>query len=405
LARIAEKQSYSNRYTTACLKAKQNPIPYKNQNNPTKNNPNLRLSPVETRTAAHYFYTSPINNNTMQLKTILRQLKSDIFRKDAQQGVTLTYAWMANQFGHFSLGFITAVGLYFIFNSVTADYTLYGALISGGFWFVYEAILFSRTLHKWKIHETSPFAVNYGFLFADLATDLVFFWTGSFLFYAAYHIHMPIVPIGTSVLVIVTLFAFVKWMSIRIHQQQAHLPFAMNLAQWKGSLSQQQVEEIVHFAREKEGPHHMLLFGPRKSAKNNLAVSIANELVSRKKRLYYVSINEFFRMLYENAESLSEYKGGDNLWNWRQCNALIIDHINPGDPVPNDLVNAELAYSYITNPEFGDTNRTVLVKQKVVWVVGDLDAGKRADKVKGEWMAMLERLGLEKEEVLVVEMP
>ena len=37
---------------------------------------------------------------------IINQLKLDLIGKDSHRGVTLTYSWLANQFGHFSLGFI-----------------------------------------------------------------------------------------------------------------------------------------------------------------------------------------------------------------------------------------------------------------------------------------------------------
>ena len=46
-------------------------------------------------------------------KNILLQLKADLIGKDSYRGVTLTYSWLANQFGHFSLGFIPATILFF----------------------------------------------------------------------------------------------------------------------------------------------------------------------------------------------------------------------------------------------------------------------------------------------------
>lgn len=336
---------------------------------------------------------------------ILKQLYSDIFRKDAQQGVTLTYAWLANQFGHFALGFITAVGIYFYHHPDESDYTFYGAFFSGVGWFVYEAFLFTRTLIKWKRKSTSPFAVNLKFLLFDVWTDLGFFWLGSFVFYMAHHAHIPWIQCVAVGLIVVMLIVFYLWYNTRIHQQEAHLPFALNLAQWRGALSQEQVAQIDRFARHDDGPQHLLLFGPRKSAKNNLAVAIANELVSRNKRLYYVSINEFFRMLYENAERLQEYRGGDGLWNWRQCDALVVDHINPGDPVPGDIVTPDMLYEHISNQAFGSKNINTLRSQKVVWVVGDIDDSSRADVVTKNWISALQKIGIYEDEILIIQMP
>jgi hypothetical protein len=41
-------------------------------------------------------------NNTFTAKMIFRQILNDLSGKDAYRGVTLTYTWMANQFGQLS---------------------------------------------------------------------------------------------------------------------------------------------------------------------------------------------------------------------------------------------------------------------------------------------------------------
>lgn len=42
---------------------------------------------------------------SISIKDIRNQLKADLIGKDSYRGVTLTYSWLANQFGHFSLGY------------------------------------------------------------------------------------------------------------------------------------------------------------------------------------------------------------------------------------------------------------------------------------------------------------
>ncbi len=49
----------------------------------------------------------------ISFKRILKQLKADLIGKDSYRGVTLTYAWLANQFGHISLGFIPTFLVYY----------------------------------------------------------------------------------------------------------------------------------------------------------------------------------------------------------------------------------------------------------------------------------------------------
>jgi hypothetical protein len=55
-------------------------------------------------------------NNKIPFKRILQQLKAALVAKDSYRDVPLTYAWLARQFGHISLGFITAFLVYYFFN-------------------------------------------------------------------------------------------------------------------------------------------------------------------------------------------------------------------------------------------------------------------------------------------------
>ncbi len=43
-------------------------------------------------------------NKTITGRDIRNQLKADLIGKDSYRGVTLTYTWLANQFGHISSG-------------------------------------------------------------------------------------------------------------------------------------------------------------------------------------------------------------------------------------------------------------------------------------------------------------
>ena len=74
------------------------------------------------------------NSNSISTKRILQQLKADLIGKDSHRGVTLTYAWLANQFGHISLGFIPSFLLHFFFNLAALKAVLYVSL----FWFLFE---------------------------------------------------------------------------------------------------------------------------------------------------------------------------------------------------------------------------------------------------------------------------
>lgn len=76
--------------------------------------------------------------NTITLKKILQQLKADLIGKDSYRGITLTYAWLANQFSHIALGFIPSFLLFFFFNFDAILASIYVSL----FWLGFEILNF-----------------------------------------------------------------------------------------------------------------------------------------------------------------------------------------------------------------------------------------------------------------------
>lgn len=83
-------------------------------------------------------------NKTITGRDIRNQLKSDLIGKDSYRGVTLTYTWLANQFGHISLGFIPTFILYIIlskyYNEESAS--ILAAVFISGAWFIFETFNF-----------------------------------------------------------------------------------------------------------------------------------------------------------------------------------------------------------------------------------------------------------------------
>ncbi|TXD54162.1 MULTISPECIES: hypothetical protein [unclassified Polaribacter] len=75
---------------------------------------------------------------TIPLNRILKQLKDDAIGKDSHRGITLTYAWLANQFGHISLGFIPAFLVFHCFNVDEIKSAIYVSV----FWLLFETYNF-----------------------------------------------------------------------------------------------------------------------------------------------------------------------------------------------------------------------------------------------------------------------
>lgn len=80
--------------------------------------------------------------NTITFKRIIEQLKADAIGKDSHRGITLTYAWLANQFGPIALGFIPSFLLFHFFKIDVLKAVIY---VSLG-WLMFEIYNFLRPL-------------------------------------------------------------------------------------------------------------------------------------------------------------------------------------------------------------------------------------------------------------------
>ena len=62
-------------------------------------------------------------------KQLIKQAVSDWFGKEVQTGYTVTYVWMANQFGHFTLGFLFTFIIVWIVKIFNPDISPIGSLL------------------------------------------------------------------------------------------------------------------------------------------------------------------------------------------------------------------------------------------------------------------------------------
>jgi glucokinase len=52
-------------------------------------------------------------SNSLSSARIRKQLNYDLIGKDSYRGITLSYAYLANQTGHFALAFVPSAGIYY----------------------------------------------------------------------------------------------------------------------------------------------------------------------------------------------------------------------------------------------------------------------------------------------------
>jgi hypothetical protein len=349
----------------------------------------------------------------IKLKDILNQFKADLIGKDSYRGVTLTYSWLANQFGHISLGFIPTTILFFILkkNQDSENAGVNAATYVSIAWVCFELYNFlgplllkkksaSKLLYiSGSAYQFQPAWWNIAY---DTFTDLNFFAFGSFLS-AVILVYfnkgntafaMILIPLGMS-LVINGRY----WFLTKMYEQSAQFPFQYRLSQFDLPISDTAKQSILYWLADNHKAKHLLIFGNVNSGKTSLSVGLGNEKAIRHKTVTYTTaiklISLFFTKNPPNQQNAYP-------WNWQNCDYLVVDDINPGDPVREDIISAEYFLQLMDNySSDNEANREVFRNCSVVWVLGNDDSG---NNLQNDWKKMLHEIGISKDHICSVEL-
>jgi hypothetical protein len=334
-------------------------------------------------------------------KDVFRQLKADLLGKDSHRGVTFTYSWLANQFGHFSLGFVPTLIVHtFLRKCICPHEAAQRAAWSiAGFWLLFELYNFLGPLLLKRISKTqrlfvpskkkyvfSPAWENIAF---DTATDVGFFWVGAFSarLYAEPTFENSYILLG---LVLVLALPCRYWYVTKMYLQAAQYPFQCRLSQWAFNISDADKKTVMDFLNAKRSNKHLLIFGGRGNGKTSLGVGIATERSIQHEACFYTTGMKIYTMFPErNSKPLFEQK---NLWTWRQASLLVIDDINPGGLI-DDLITPD---QFLHLLDASATNRQTLAKKDVIWVLGQDDQNKLTGQ---RWADMLNTIGVNKRDI------
>lgn len=310
----------------------------------------------------------------------IKQLQKDLIGKDSHRGITLSYAWLANQLGHFSLGFIPSIILSYSFKNTNSAYFCLGIAF---IWFVFECFnLFIPLLSNKK----KTFSHYWAHLIFDTLTDIIFFGFGASVAYW----NTPNNYYGKQIvitLIITLIYPVYYWYTTRIYQQHAGLPFQYRLSQWNGVLCKKEkklVEGYIQNRISHEG-QYLLIFGTINEGKSNLGVAIANELAIKKEKCFYTTSAKFF------SELSNPNKQDNRIWNIYNCDYLIIDDINTDQPLygkentPKDF----LSYFKVTPYDICSKN--------IIWVLGKLEPYE-----KNEWKEMIHKLCIKEDYITTI---
>ena len=337
-------------------------------------------------------------DNAISRKQILKQLKADLIGKDSYRGVTLTYSWLANQFGHFSLGFLPSLIVQHWLQKcshINAP-AFVAAVAVATFWLCFELYNFLGPLLAKKHSSSSklyiPTTSKYVFQPAwanvafDTFTDVCFFAVGAFTASLFGGILCKEIYILIA-LIIILIYPVRYWFVTKMLLQYARFPVQFRLSQWKGEMQANDVANIINYINKSNNTkgNHLLIFGGRKTGKSLLSVGIATELAIKQKTCSYYTATKWYNLLALTNEEVIATEDCD-VWSWRTASTMIIDDINPGDLLNKDFVKPSDVKDFIEDANLALQNKEELSNKNIVWVMGKASDANSAN----EWVKMLQ---------------
>jgi hypothetical protein len=341
-------------------------------------------------------------SEAVTFRQVLCQLKRDLIGKDSHRGVTLTYTWLANQFGHFSLGFIPSLVLTYILlrHPASLPAELRAAMYVCGFWTLFELINFLGPLlaagagGKFLLfrpkYTFSPAWRNIAF---DTVTDILFFSFGAFtaaIFQQCYYMALEV----SLALAVILLPISYRWYVTKMYLQYAEYPAQIRLGQWNNKIEDADKAVVQEFLAKGGKGRHLLVFGTKNSGKTPLGIAIATEKSIQCQSCMYISAMKLLSMFYEPERRLAlAYEG---VWSWRKVSTLVIDDISPGEPIHQEVIRPQTFARLLSGGPYGAMNREAIRGKNVIWVLGT----DRADEsFRKQWVDMLKGLGVGEGEI------
>ena len=187
------------------------------------------------------------------------------------------------------------------------------------------------------------------------------------------------------------------WYVTKMYQQSAGYPAQIRLGQWDHKIDEADRDTVQRFLGQRAYGQHLLVFGTEASGKTALSIALATEKSIQHERCIYVSATKLFSLFCEQ-DPVSERELGGN-WSWRGVSTLVIDDINPGEPVHHEPIPAQTFLRLASDSIFGAINRQALRQKNVIWVLGTDTADGSCRK---QWAEMLESLGIDRQNIQCV---
>lgn len=291
---------------------------------------------------------------------VLKQAFGRFSGKEIQHGYTVMYVWMANQFGHFTLGFLITFLILWIVELSG------GSLANPWGWLLAVPI---GQLLAWTVKETNDyiqavsgapkfFPVDKGSIALDAVTAVFFIAIGLVVSYATLWGGLPPL-VALFALLVIALIPGRYWLIQKLVFQQAGLPFLYRLADFPAQFPRENVERVMLFIARKGAWKHLLITGGPGTGRTSLTVGIGTEhaLVLGKTR--YTTLVKLLALAQKEEEP--ELQEGLILWPWREADLVLVDDVEIAGG-PKEVENALTSLPAEAQEK--------LRSRRTVWVLG-----------------------------------
>ena len=333
-------------------------------------------------------------------KRISMQLKYDLIGKDSYRGVTLSYAYLANQTGHFALAFGPASGIYLILRHCFQHLLFPGLWAGIGIallWIGFEVYNILEQLKEGKGQDGKyVFQPDNKNIIQDTLIDMGYFTFGGLSFAAGSTTEIWWLFIIPLCLLIFLIIVSRSWYITKICQQTAEYPYQLRLSQWNHPITNEAKSAIEKYHNNNKTGKHLLVYGKQGSGKTAIAVALANEQSIKRNACIYSTGTKLLTALYDSDEDIL----ADNpfaLCTWRSADCLVVDDINPGDPVADETITTSMFANHI---QARAENKEAIKAGNIIWVLGNV--GNK--NIYNNWRGWLLSIGVVSDNIIEIEM-
>jgi len=346
-------------------------------------------------------------------RSLLLAVWAQFFGSDLETGYTFIYTWLANQFGHFMIGFAGTLFWLWLWSLPVRSYDLLSPKTSddvvavGGLallWFVIwigkefgsdvaggrkdlrdardrrKAVLkqaadgeHEKSEESFKRDLTQDSLIDIWFYFSGILTALMMLYGPTLATMWERPWLAGLLPLLTFIiLLLLSVPISAKWLRRNIAFDMAQLPFVSRFALSDRPFRNEIRERAIDFALDRKKTGHLVIIGPPKSGRTTIAVALGVEALLHcsppSNTVRYITLCKLLDRIVEGKP-----KTPRPVYPPEEAELLIVDDVGAQTSSPTDPLLSSHRFGTLLE-DILKTNtslRAAVKKKRVIWVVGD----------------------------------